>query len=156
MDFFDIIRVIARWIHIFSAVIALGGSIFSRFVLAPAAEQLGESAHTELRTRIMDRWRGILHLCIGGFLLSGFYNYLAVQIPNHKGDGPYHALMGIKILVAFAVFYFMIALTGRTKSTQFVRNNLPKWTLITISLACLIILISGYLNIRGVPVKTLP
>src|ERR1700760_2727566 len=110
------IAIVSRWIHILTAVVLVGGSIFLRFVLTPAAAQLPDDAHAKLKELVLGTWKKFVHGGIALFLLSGFYNYLVVQGPAHKGDKLYHPLMGIKILLALAIFVVASGLVGRSKA----------------------------------------
>lgn len=87
-----------------------------------------------------------VHIGIVLFLVSGFYNFI-LQIPKHKGDGLYHALIGTKILLAFAVFFFASALVGRSKSFDGMRKNAKFWQLVIILLAAVIVGISGFAKV---------
>ena len=40
MDSMEILSIISRWIHIGTAIVVVGGTVFLRFVLLPAAEGL--------------------------------------------------------------------------------------------------------------------
>src|ERR1700727_1835574 len=95
-----LLAVLFRWIHVGSAIVVLGGSVFLRFVLMPAADKLPEETHRTLRADLVRIWKRFVHAGIALFLISGFYNYALVTIPEHRGDGLYHALMGIKIIIA--------------------------------------------------------
>ena len=144
----DAIALVARWMHIGSAIAVVGGSLFMRCVLMPAARDLPAAEHDALRGRIMQRWKMIVHTAILLFLLSGFYNYLVIAIPQHRGDKLYNALIGIKILIAFVVFFIAIALTGRSAATEMFRRDAKKWLTINLVLAGLIVGISGFLKLR--------
>lgn len=146
------VAVLSRWVHIGSAVVVVGGSVFLRYVLMPAAAELPEAEHNALRGRLMQTWKKVVHTGILLFLLSGFYNYLVVALPQHRGDKLYSALIGIKILLAFVVFFFAIALTGRSKATELFRKDARKWLTVNILLAAAVIGISGYLKVK-VPAK---
>ena len=97
----------------------------------------------------MNTWKKFVHAGITLFLLSGFYNYLVVQIPKHKGDGLYHGLMGAKMMLAFGIFFLASALVGRSKSFEGMRKNAKLWQLVIIILAAIIVGISGYLKMAG-------
>ncbi len=144
----EILDLLSRWIHIGTAIVVLGGSVFLRFVLMPAAVGLPDDEHQALRERLMGRWRKFVGIGIGLFLLSGFYNYLVVAMPKHQGDKLYHPLIGTKILLAFVVFFLASALTGRSAAFEGIRKNSKKWLLITILLAATIVVISGVLKFR--------
>lgn len=150
MDLFPL-DVLSRWVHIGTAIAILGGSIFMRFVLMPAAAALPEEQHDALRQRVMATWRKFVGIGIGLFLLSGFYNYIVVAVPQHRGDGRYHMLMGIKILISLAVFLLASALVGRAKAFEGIRRDAKKWLGVTILLAALVVAIAGYLKLAHVP-----
>ncbi len=140
------LNLISRWTHIGTAIVILGGSIFLRFVLTPAAADLPEAEHLALRQRVLARWKRCVHGGIALFLLSGFYNYFRAM-PLHKGEGLYHALLGIKMLLAFAVFLLASGLVGKSRLFEPLRANSKRWLLITILLAAGVVLISGYLKV---------
>jgi uncharacterized membrane protein len=146
------VAIVSRWIHIITAVVLVGGSIFLRFVLGPAAAQLPDESHAKLKELVLGTWKKFVHGGIALFLISGFYNYLVVQGPLHKGDKLYHPLMGIKILLALAVFVIASGLVGRSKAFAGMRAKAKLWQGIMITLAILIIGISGFLKVRPNPV----
>ena len=145
----DVLSLVSRWTHIGTAIVLVGGTCFLRFVLAPAAAQLPDAEHQKLKELVMNTWKKFVHAGITFFLASGFYNYLVVQAPNHKGDKLYHALMGVKILLALGIFFFASALVGRSKSFEGMRKNAKLWQLVIIILAAIIVGISGYLKMAG-------
>ena len=80
-----ILPLISRWIHILAAVTAVGGMLFMRFVLMPAASQaLTDEQHVALRERVMARWGKIVGLSIGLLLITGFYNFVHTGVPKGK------------------------------------------------------------------------
>ena len=146
------IALVSRWAHIITAVVLVGGTVFLRFVLGPAAAQLPDDSHAKLKELVMGTWKKFVHGGIALFLISGFYNYLVVQAPLHKGDKLYHALMGIKILLALAVFLIASGLVGRSKAFAGMRAQAKLWQGILVTLAMLIIGISGFVKVRPNPV----
>ena len=113
MNSIDIVNVVSRWLHVSTAIVLVGGTVFIRFVLTPNAEQLPQAEHDRLRELVTANWRKFVRGGILLFLLTGFYNYLVVAVPQHHGDKTYHMLMGVKILAAFGVFFLAEALVGR-------------------------------------------
>jgi uncharacterized membrane protein len=146
----SILDVISRIVHVFTAITLVGGSVFMAFVLGPAADELGEETHNKLREQVMKRWKKFVHGGIGLFLLSGFYNF-AVMAPKHKGDSLYHALVGTKILIAFGIFFIASALVGRSKTFDGMRAQRAKWLKILVLLAAVVVGISGFVKVRGIP-----
>ncbi len=146
------IDVISRILHVGTAITLIGGSAFMLLVLIPAASQLGEETHKKLSAAIQARWKRFVHIGIALFLITGFYNYLQA-IPNHKGDGLYHALIGTKILLALLVFFIAAGLVGRSAKLEPMRQNRSRWLTILVLVAAVIVAISGFVKVRGLPVQ---
>ncbi|HEV7999047.1 MAG TPA: hypothetical protein VGP63_04145, partial [Planctomycetaceae bacterium] len=128
MEFF--VNAASRWIHVSTAIVLIGGTVFMRYVLTPSAEQISPAEHDRLRELIMATWRRVVRGGILLFLLTGFYNYLVVALPQHPHDKQYHMLMGIKILAALGVFFLAEALVGRSAALAPMRQNRKTWLLV--------------------------
>jgi len=137
-----LVLVVSRWVHVGTAIVLVGGAVFQRFVLLPAARALSEDDHQQLRERVMMRWKKFVMAGITLLLVTGFYNYLAV-----KHEPRYHMFMGIKILLALGVFFIASALTGRSAGLAAIRRDAPKWLGVLIGLAFLVVAIAGYLKV---------
>lgn len=138
----------SRLLHVLFAVLLLGGAMFTRFVLMPAAAELPDDQHALLKDRLAARWRKLVGMGIGVLLLTGFYNYLVVTRPLHSGDKLYHMLMGIKILLAFVLFTLASGLAGRSKAFEFLRRNAATWLLVVILLGTVVTGIGSFLKVR--------
>ena len=148
MDSQLLIDVISRILHVSTAIVLVGGSVFMTFVLLPTAEQLSTAEHDKLRGLINGKWKRYVHAGILLFLVTGFYNFYR-QLPNHKGDGLYHALVGTKILLALGLFFIASALVGRSAAFESIRASRAKWLKIMVLLAAIIVGISGFVKVRG-------
>ena len=147
MTAISIVALCMRWAHILSAIVALGGSIFIRFVLMPSAQSvLDEKTHGELRNAVTRRWMKFVHTCILLFLISGFFNYLVITRHDHQGQAIYHMLFGIKFLLALVVFALAVALTSLKNWSASIRANAKMWLGLLIALAVVIVCISGYMR----------
>jgi uncharacterized membrane protein len=142
------VEIASRWIHVGTAIVILGGSVFMRLVLMPAAQPLPEAEHNALRERLLGRWKLFVHVGIVLFLVTGFYNYLVVRVPElTERKGLYHGLMGIKIILAVAVFFLAEALVGRSPALEGFRRDRRKWLGVTILLAALVVAIASALKV---------
>ena len=146
MDSELILSLISRWAHVGTAIVLVGGTTFLRLAVIPALE--GENP--ELMGKIRQRWKKFVHGGIALFLISGFYNYIKAM-PMHKGDGLYHGLIGTKILLALFVFFLASVLVGNKPGTQKFRDDAKKWTGIMLLVSALIVGISGFAKVRGIP-----
>ena len=148
MEINSVLDVVSRIMHVATAIVMVGGTVFMRFVLMPAAKELPEAEHDQLRQRLLARWKRVVHFGITLLLISGLYNYMQ-QIPKHKGDGLYHALLGTKMLLAMVVFFIASALVGRSATFEKMRKNRAKWMGLIVLLSALIVGISGFAKVRG-------
>lgn len=144
------VDVVSRIVHVLTAITLVGGSLFTLVALLPALGVLDEEARKKFSASIVSRWKRVVHIGILLFLVSGIYNYYRA-IGMHKGDGPYHAMLGTKMLLALFVFFIASALVGRSAKLQPMRDAKQKWLGILVLVAVLIVAISGFLKIRGVP-----
>ena len=141
------IPLISRWAHVLTAVVVVGGAIFLRFVLMPAASSvLNDEEHGRLRTAVLRRWKMFVHGSIALLLVSGFYNYLAVTRFNHEEQPLYHALFGMKFSLAVLVFALGIALTSRGELFAAVRENSRIWLAVLVAMAIVVVLMGGVLH----------
>jgi uncharacterized membrane protein len=143
--------VLFRWLHVGTAIVLLGGSVFLRFVVLPATDKIEGDSAQALRDQIRSIWKFFVHIGVLFLLGSGLYNYLVVMVPKHRGDSLYHALMGTKILLALAIFFLAEALVGRAAAFEGLRRKARTWLVVIILFGAIIVGISGFLKIRGVP-----
>jgi uncharacterized membrane protein len=150
-----LLGVLFRWMHILAAITAVGGTIFMRMALLPSVGVLGDDARKSLHEAVRGRWAKFVMGSIAFLLISGLYN-IAIIEKDHKipaGDsGLYHALFGIKFLLAFGIFFIASALVGRSAAFAKIRQNARFWLTLNMTLAILVVCISGVLRaIRDKP-----
>ncbi len=145
-----ILPILFRWTHILAAVIAIGGTVFMRFVLMPSVrETLTEEQHAVLRAKLVGRWRLLVMICIAALLVSGLYNFMTTSLEKAQHHAAYHPLFGIKFLAALGVFFIASALAGRTAALAGMRQKAKSWMLVATVLGVTVILISGVLRNLG-------
>lgn len=147
MEVFDIL---SRIVHVGTAITLVGGSVFTLLVLMPSAKELPDAEHEQLAAAIKARWKRFVHIGVTLFLVSGLYNFIRA-IPNHRGDSLYHAMLGTKMLLALVVFFLAAALVGRSAKLEPIRRQKGKWLKVLVILAAIIVAISGFVKVRGIP-----
>lgn len=144
-----VLELTMRWIHVLSAVIAVGGTLFLVLVLQPAITKgIPKSDQEAFRTLAMKRWKLMFHPLIILFLISGFYNYIVVTSGRHDGQSLYHALFGVKFLLALAFFFFVIVGTSTMGWSARLRETKAVGALMVLT-AVALVLVGGFM-------KTLP
>ena len=142
--------IVMRWIHIGSAIVAIGGPFFVRFGLLPAAGRvLDETTHQQLRQAINDRWRKVVYALITLLIVSGLYTFVVVA-PWKKLEPAdrhiYHMLFGIKVLASLVIFFLASALAGRTAALAPFRKNAKVWLTLLLMAAAVVVGCAGVLR----------
>ncbi|RIK82503.1 MAG: hypothetical protein DCC68_06320 [Planctomycetota bacterium] len=147
MDQVNWLDVVLRWMHILAAVTAAGGTLFARFALLPSLEEtLAPEQRQALHASIRGRWSKIVAASIAFLLVSGLVNFInAVRLYDLPKF--YHALFGVKFLLALGVFFIASVVSGRSALAERFRRDARKWLSINAVLVVLIVLISGVLKV---------
>jgi uncharacterized membrane protein len=149
MENIDVLSVIFRWMHITGAVIAIGGAVFAAFVLLPAVHPIPAEVRPSFHEAIRKGYARLVMIAIVLLVISGFYNYLRNEVSLHKGQPVYHAIMGVKILLAFIVFILASALTGKSRAFEKIRERRKRYLSINLLLGFIIIALGAIL--RAIP-----
>ncbi|MEM9351805.1 MAG: hypothetical protein AAGA92_02240 [Planctomycetota bacterium] len=138
-----VLGIVARVLHIASAIILLGGVFYLKTVLAPA----GADACFAERRGVWAKWVGMTS---GFLLLSGFYNfYVAITTAKAAGDklpSAYHMLFGVKFLLALAVMFLAAIVAGKTDAAERFRQQIGKWLNIAWAAGLSIVVIGAILR----------
>ncbi|MEZ6067985.1 MAG: hypothetical protein R3B90_20245 [Planctomycetaceae bacterium] len=129
-----------------AAIALLGGAFYAWAALLPAARDLPAAEHDALRERIKARWKKVVMLGILLLLVTGFYNYLMVAA-QVQGQKLYHPLMGVKILIAFVIFFLASVLTGRSPAFEGMRQNMARSLMILLILGGIVVSIASVLKV---------
>lgn len=142
VDTFDLL---SRWLHMLAAMGAVGGTLFMRFALLPATAQLAPESRDALLQAVRSRWAKAVMGAIALLLLSGLYNISRKEI-TYQVSPLYHALFGVKFLLAMGIFFLASALVGRSEAYAGIRRHAGRWLLVNLLLAVLVVCISGVLR----------
>ena len=137
MEPFDVLAIVVRWVHLMSVVVAIGGVIFMRFVLMPSAHAvLAPEVRTALHAKLVARWKRVVHVCIALLIITGSFNFY-VSFQDGVKPMPYHPIFGVKVLLAFGLFFLASALSGSSPGFAAIRENSKKWSAVLIALKAL-------------------
>lgn len=142
MDTFDLI---SRWLHVLAAMAAVGGTLFMRLAMLPATAQLSPDAKEAFLQAVRSRWAKVVMTAILLLLVSGLYNISRKEV-TYQVSPLYHALFGIKFLLALGIFFLASALVGRSEAFAAIRGQAAKWLVVNLLLAVLVVCISGVLR----------
>ena len=142
----DYLNLAMRWLHIIPAIALIGGTIFMRFALVPAYEQLDDEQREKIQESVRRGWSRLLMPSIGFLLISGIVNTMKISI---EGGLPvyYMPLLAIKMALAGAIFYIASLLAGRSEAARKFQQDQRKWLNINILLAVLLVCIAGAMRL---------
>lgn len=152
MDPLAVVALVFRWVHVLSAVLGIGGAMFVRLALIPAAATLEPAAHDQLREAVRAHWARWLHAAVGLLLVSGLVNF-GLKVVKYQLPPTYHMVFGIKFLLALAVMAIASILVGRSALAQKMRASQKFWLNVNLALAVTVICLSGYLRSIDPPLK---
>ena len=95
----DAVFVLMRWLHLSSMATLVGGMLYGRLVVT-AVEGLAPDARETFSSRAAGAYRGLVVAAIAGLVVSGTFNLMT----NGGHSALYHALLGLKLLLALHVF----------------------------------------------------
>lgn len=146
MDLLEIISLVSRWLHVLPAIALVGGTLFMRLSYVPATQECDASA--ELREAVRKKWAKIVMISIALLLISGLYNS-AIKSIGYELSPLYNGLLGLKILLGFAIFYLASVLSGRSDKAKAFRQRELHWLNILCVLMIITVLIAGYMKMSS-------
>ncbi len=150
----DWLGIVFRWLHLLSAITAVGGTIFLRMALVPSVAVLSQEQHQALHEQVRSRWVKFVMAAIAFLIVSGLYNFIT-KVKSHTivpdYNWLYQMLFGVKFILALIIFFLASALTGRSPAFAKIRQNAKLWLSVNMALAIIVVCISGVL--RFIPVQ---
>lgn len=143
-----LLDLILRWIHIFGAIMLVGSTIYLRCVHVPAkllsGDELSE-AYNEAQRRF---WSRMVMIASGQLLISGIINVvLIVGDKTESPASPYHAILGVKFLLAMVVFFLAAAISGRKALAKKMQQKEKMWLTVNMVLAIIVVCMAGVMRL---------
>ena len=86
-------------------------------------------------------------------ILSGLYNYITTINAAKAGQIElarfYHPVVGVKIILAFGVFFLASILSGRTPTARRMQEKIRQWMGVTVFAVIAIIALASALKVGG-------
>jgi uncharacterized membrane protein len=153
---FDYVQFLSRWLHITAAVAAGGGAIFMKIALHPATETLPDDARARLREAVRARWAKVVHTSILILLVTGLFNFIVITKQFDLPRPYYHAVFGLKFLLAMGIFFLGSVLVGRGELAKKLRADAGKWLSVLVALLVVLLLASSMLKNLDHKLKSAP
>jgi len=141
---------LSRVLHILGAVVLVGGVFYLRMVVVSGVRAEDSGAETDLwfsgRRGTWAMWVGIATLVL---IVTGLVNFMHVLRTNESLGGNYHALFGIKFLLALVVFFLAAVLAGKSAAGERFRKNFRYWMGVCLVLGIVVVALGSVL--RSIP-----
>jgi uncharacterized membrane protein len=135
-----VLQVAMRYVHVVSAIMAVGGMSFILICLVPSLRLLDDTLRGSLDKLVHHRFLRLVWASIAGLTISGAYNWYMLA-GEYKAMGKIgNALIGTKVLLAVIMF----AVVG-ARSAGLITNQRAA-LMINIHLAAIVILLGSVLR----------
>lgn len=141
----DFLELATRWLHILSAVILVGGTIFIRLSVIPALNKT-ESAN-EIFESIRTVWSKMVMASVLFLLLSGIVN-IYLKAVTYQLEVVYLTLLAIKFVLALIVFFLVSLLSGRSERAVKFRSGTGWYDVTCLAMVALICL-AGFMKVSS-------
>ena len=142
MDANELLGLVSRWLHILSAIILVGGTLFMRLVTVPSFNAADEKLD-EARLAMRSRWSRLVGITSGLLIVSGIYNLVVIMRADSAPEPTYHMMLTVKLLLALGIFFLAAILAGRTELAKRFQQQEVLWLNVIALLAILLVCIAG-------------
>ena len=137
-----ILVIFFRWLHIFSACVAIGGVFFARVVLPLGLKVLEPEARHAAFLKMRRGFKMVIHPCMLCLIVSGVYNSMANWGIYHQIPEQAHPFWGTHVLLALGIFTVAIyMLAGKEPPV-----NHARWAVVNLILMALAVVTAGALK----------
>ena len=137
-----ILDVLMRYVHIMSAVLAVGGAFFLLVLLPGGLRLVDEPRRDEVLLKIRRAYKLTVHPAILGLLVSGVYNTVRLWPTYKLNTARHHSLWGPHLLLGLvAIGISLWLLAGRS-----LRPNHRTWLKANVGLLFVVILLASTLR----------
>ena len=102
----EVLVVLSRWLHVMSAIVAIGGAFFMRFVVPAGLAQADASSRDAVLISLRTKFKRVVHGCAGLLVITGAFNSWR-NFPDYTHllakPALMHALWGMHILLGLVV-----------------------------------------------------
>ncbi|RMG31917.1 MAG: hypothetical protein D6732_14200 [Methanobacteriota archaeon] len=154
------LSVFLGWLHVMFAVIAVGGSIFNYFILAPILKEVDLESAGKVAMGTGKKFTQLIWISLVGLILTGILRVAADTSFQHAFgfDSSYGVVMNIKMLFVIGIVLHAALITrtavkiGQAKSQEeraMLQQKLRRFSFINILLAVIVIFLAVGLRYGG-------
>ena len=109
----EVLVVLSRWLHVISAILAIGGAFFLRVVVPPALAEADAGSRENVLIALRKKFKMVVHVCVTLLLLTGVFNTWRSWGDYKLKTGVMHAIWGMHMLFGLAVMGISVTLLAK-------------------------------------------
>lgn len=145
-DGYYLLLLTSRVLHVLGSIVLLGGLFYVLAVIAPRVAARGGQTDADTwfggNRAGWAKWVGIATAVL---LVTGLFNFVTM-IRTYQIARSYDMLGGLKILLAFVIFFFAAILGGKTELADRFRAKMRCWLAVTMGIGLVIVIIAGVMR----------
>jgi uncharacterized membrane protein len=134
----------SRVLHILGSIVMIGGVFYLLAVVAPKVA-VGNYSADDWFSGNRAAWAKWVGISTSVLLVTGLFNFVMMVKLNHIATS-YHMLGGMKILIAFVLFFFAAILAGKTGLADRYRAKMRTWLKVTFFVGLIIVVIGAVMR----------
>ena len=109
----EVLVVLSRWLHVMSAILAIGGAFFLRIAVPPALAEADAGSRDAVLIALRRRFKRVVHICLGLLLLTGAFNTWRNWQDYKLNTALMHAFWGTHMLLGLVVMGISASLLAK-------------------------------------------
>jgi uncharacterized membrane protein len=120
----EVLVVLSRWLHVMSAIVAIGGAFFMRFVVPAGLAQADASSRDAVLISLRTKFKRVVHACVGLLVVTGAFNSWWNWRDFSLRPGVMHGIWGMHMLLGLVVIGISEALLAKPEPPKNHRRTL--------------------------------
>ena len=109
----DVLAALSRWLHMISAIVAIGGAFFLWWVVPVGLAEADAASRDSVLRSMRRKFKRAVHIAVTLLILTGIFNTYRAWWDYKIERGLMHALWGMHVLVGVIVIGLSISLLAK-------------------------------------------
>jgi uncharacterized membrane protein len=109
----EVLVVLSRWLHVMSAVLAVGGAFFLMVAVPGGLAQADAASRDNVLVALRRKFKIVVHVCVTLLILTGAFNTWRNWGDYKLRTGIMHGIWGMHMLLGLVVMGLSIALLAK-------------------------------------------
>src|SRR5688572_31862865 len=139
----DVLAALSRWLHVISAIVAIGGAVFFWAVVPVGLAEADAASRDSVLRSLRRKFKVIVHAAVTLLILAGAFNSWRGWGDYKLERGVMHALWGMHVLFGLIVIGLSISLLAKPEPSA----NHRKWLTVNVVLMLILVAVASTLKV---------